>query len=48
MITSKHLNKNYYVKVYGCGLNSLLGFRGSCLVIGLDFLEKFLDRLDKS
>lgn len=48
MITSKRLNKNYYVKVYGNGFNCLLGFRGCGLVIGFDFLEKFVDRLDKS
>lgn len=47
-MTSKRMNKNYYVKVYGLGLNTLCGYSLAVALLGDALLEKFCQRLDNS
>jgi len=45
--TSKFINRNFRIKAYGMGLNTLLGVRGALELLG-ELLYKFLDRAIKS
>lgn len=43
--TSKSINANYKIKVYGQGLNTLVGVRGLRSIVGDDALcDRLLDR----
>jgi len=51
--SSKYINANYRIKVYGVlengeKINSLVGVSGIIAIIGVDFLNKFLDRAENS
>lgn len=44
--TSKFINKNFRIKVYEAGrkINKLVGVAGLIALIGIEFVNKFLDR----
>ena len=51
--SSKYINANYRIKVYGVlengeKINKLVGVSGIIEIIGVDFLNKFLDRAEAS
>ncbi len=51
--TSKYINANFRIKVYGVlengeKVNKLVGVTGIIEIIGVDFLNKFLERAEAS
>ncbi len=51
--SSKYINANYRIKVYGVlesgeKVNKLVGVSGIIAIIGVDFLNKFLERAESS
>lgn len=51
--STREINRNYYIKVYGIDesgnkINKLVGVSGAIALIGIEMLNKLLDRAFKS
>lgn len=51
--STKYINRNYRIKVYGISsegsrINTLVGVAGFIALVGVDFVNKFIDRAERS